>query len=144
MDNKINTPDITGKSPSEKWENLKSFILDQIDKIDKETVYRSHEPDWWVEMSGIARTINKKDHTTTLTEKINNNPYLKVTNCTDVADLEYAMDELRKLEVEFGENNKLLLKLWEQMLDKKKKLQEKPAVSNIHPIFEQVLKPFIP
>ena len=99
----------------------------------------------------------------TLTEKINSNPYLKVSNCTDVADLEYAMDELRKLDAEFGENNKTLLKLWSKFLDKKKKLEAKASTSNydtsatamasfmnaqdeqktsspMHPIFEQALK----
>ncbi len=101
----------------------------------------------------------------TLTEKINSNPYLKVSNCTDVADLEYSMDELRKLDAEFGENNKTLLKLWAKFLDKKKKLEAKASTSNydtsatamasfmnaqdeqktsspMHPIFEQALKPF--
>ena len=59
----------------------------------------------------------------TLAKKINNNPYLKVSNCTDIADLEYAMDELRKLDAEFGDDNKTLLKLWSKFLDKKKKLE---------------------
>ena len=78
----------------------------------------------------------------TLTEKINSNPYLKVSNCTDIADIEYAMDELRKLDAEFGEDNKTLLKLWAKFLDKKKKLEAKACASNLHPIFEQALKPF--
>ena len=59
----------------------------------------------------------------TLTEKIKNNPYLKVTNCTDIADIEYAMDELRKLDAEYGEDNQILLNLWAKFLDKKKKLE---------------------
>jgi hypothetical protein len=101
----------------------------------------------------------------TLTEKINSNPYLKVSNCTDIADLEYAMDELRKLDSEFGEDNKTLLKLWAKFLDKKKKLEAKTSTSNydtsataiasfmnaqdeqkkaspMHPIFQQALAPF--
>lgn len=78
----------------------------------------------------------------TLTEKINSNPYLKVSNCTDIADLEAAMDDLRKLDAEFGEDNKTLLKIWSKFLDKKKKLEAKPPTSNMHPIFEQALKPF--
>ena len=78
----------------------------------------------------------------TLTEKINSNPYLKVSNCTDIADLEYAMDELRKLDAEFGEDNKTLLKLWAKFLDKKKKLEAKTSTSNMHPIFKQALAPF--
>jgi hypothetical protein len=59
----------------------------------------------------------------TLTEKINSNPYLKVSNCTDIADLEAAMDDLRKLDAEFGESNAKLLKLWAKFLDKKNKLK---------------------
>lgn len=103
----------------------------------------------------------------TLTEKIKSNPYLKVSNCTDIADLEYAIDELKKLDAEFGENNKTLLKIWAKFLDKKKKLEakasnfnydtsasalcsfmaaqdEQKTFSPLHPIFEQALKPFMP
>jgi hypothetical protein len=78
----------------------------------------------------------------TLSEKINSNPYLNVSNCTDIADLEAGIDELKKLDAEFGEDNKTLLKLWAKFLNKKKKLEAKSSTSNIHPIFEQVLKPF--
>ena len=78
----------------------------------------------------------------TLTQKINSNPYLKLSNCKDIADLEVAMDDLRKLDAEFGDDNKTLLKLWAKFLDKKKKLEAKTSNSNMHPIFEQALKPF--
>jgi hypothetical protein len=97
--------------------------------------------------------------------KVKLNPYLKLSNCVDIADIEYAMDELRKLDSEFGEDNKTLLKLWAKFLDKKKKLEAKASTSNydtsatamasfmnaqdeqktsspMHPIFEQALKPF--
>ena len=80
----------------------------------------------------------------TLAQKIKSNPYLKVSNCTDIADLEAAMDELRKLDSEYGNDNKTLLKLWAKFLDKKKKLEVKISTSNMHPRFEQVLKPFMP
>jgi hypothetical protein len=80
----------------------------------------------------------------TLAQKIKSNPYLKVSNCTDIADLEAAMDELRKLDKEYGNDNKTLLKLWAKFLDKKKKLEVKISTSNMHPIFEQALKPFMP
>jgi hypothetical protein len=79
-----------------------------------------------------SQTIHQKKTAMTLTstqikqplqEKINSNPYLKVSNCTDIADLEYAMDELRKLDAEFGEDNKTLLNLWAKFLNKKKKLR---------------------
>ena len=78
----------------------------------------------------------------TLTEKINSNPYLKVSNCTDIADLEAGIDALKELDKEFGDDNKTLLKLWAKFLDKKKKLEAKASTSNLHPIFEQALKPF--
>lgn len=78
----------------------------------------------------------------TLQEKIKSNPYLKVSNCTDIADLEYAIDELKKLDEEFGDDNKTLLKLWAKFLDKKKKLEANASTSNMHPIFQEALKPF--
>ncbi len=47
-------------TPKEKWENLKRYILEQIDNIDKETVSNSqNEPEWWLEMSTIARNIQQ-------------------------------------------------------------------------------------
>jgi hypothetical protein len=85
---------------------------------------------------------DKTTATMSLSEKINSNPYLKLSNCTDIADLEYAMDELRKLDAEFGEDNKTLLKLWAKFLDKKNKMEVKASTSNLHPIFQQALKPF--
>ena len=78
----------------------------------------------------------------TLTEKIKRNPYLKVSNCTDIADIEYAIDELKKLDAEYGENNQTLLKLWAKFLYKKKKMEAKASTSNLHPVFQQALKPF--
>jgi hypothetical protein len=78
----------------------------------------------------------------TLTEKIKSNPYLKPSNCVDISDIEVAMDELRILDMEFGEDNKTLLKLWAKFLDKKKKLEAKNPASNMHPVFQQALKPF--
>lgn len=59
----------------------------------------------------------------TLAQKIANEPYLKVRNCTDIADLEYGIDQLKKLDAQYGANNKTLLKLWAKFLDKKKKLE---------------------
>jgi hypothetical protein len=58
----------------------------------------------------------------TLQEKIKSNPYLKISNCTDINDIESAIDDLRELDKEFGSNNKTLLKLWAKFLDKKNKL----------------------
>jgi hypothetical protein len=78
----------------------------------------------------------------TLADKIKSNPYLKVSNCTDIADLEAAMDELKKLDAEYGADNQTLLNLWAKFLDKKKKLEAKASTSNMHPIFAQALQPF--
>jgi hypothetical protein len=80
---------------------------------------------------GCIFTPDLKTNKMTLTEKINSNPYLKVSNCTDIADIESAMDDLRKLDAEFGENNKTLLKLWAKFLDKKKKLEAKTSTSKL-------------
>jgi hypothetical protein len=78
----------------------------------------------------------------TLQEKIKSEPYLKVSNCTDVADLNYAISVLTKLDAEFGENNQTLLNIWAKILDKKKKLEAAASTSNMHPIFQQALAPF--
>jgi len=60
----------------------------------------------------------------TLAQTIKSNPYLNVSNCTDVADLESGMDALRELDKKFGDTNKTLLKLWGKFLDKKKRLEK--------------------
>jgi hypothetical protein len=91
---------------------------------------------------GVSLSHHIKQNTMTLADKIKSNPYLKVSNCTDIADLEAAMDDLRQLDAEFGEDNKTLLKLWAKFLDKKKKLEAKASTSNMHPIFAQALQPF--
>ena len=70
----------------------------------------------------VSTNRNKKKMT--LAQTIKSNPYLNVSNCTDVADLEHAMDCLRKLDREFGENNKTLLAIWSKMLNKKKQLEK--------------------
>jgi hypothetical protein len=59
----------------------------------------------------------------TLSQKIAKEPYLKISNCADISDLEYGIDQLKKLDAEYGENNKTLLKLWAKFLDKKKKIE---------------------
>jgi hypothetical protein len=53
------------------------------------------------------------------------NAYLKPSNCTDVADVEYAFDVLRELDAKYGEDNPTLLKLWAKMLERKKYLLSK-------------------
>jgi hypothetical protein len=63
----------------------------------------------------------------TLTEKIRSNPWLKVSNCTDLSDITFAMDELRKLDIEFGAEKQTLLNLWAKFLDKKNRLDIEEA-----------------
>jgi len=86
-------------------------------QIKKQVLHLSH-------CNGAAQVQNIAKQKMTLTEKIKSNPYLKVSNCTDIADLENAMDELRKLDSEYGENKKTLLKLWVKFLAKKNLLSK--------------------
>lgn len=60
----------------------------------------------------------------TLTEEINKNPYLKVSNCTDISDVETAMEALKALDKKYPKS-KLLLSIWAKMIAKKKKLSKK-------------------
>lgn len=57
----------------------------------------------------------------TLTQEIKNNPYLKVSNCTDIADLDYAIDECKRLEAKFGQSKTLDL-IWIRLIKKKKRI----------------------
>jgi len=66
----------------------------------------------------------KKMKTQTLNQAIKSNPYLKLSNCTDLSDVESAIDDLRILDNIYGENNKTLLKLWARFLDKKNKIEK--------------------
>lgn len=56
---KLSVPDITGVSPKEKWENLKKYIITQIERIDEETEWQNTEPEWWLEMQNIERNIKQ-------------------------------------------------------------------------------------
>ena len=81
----------------------------------------------WSQFAIICEWLNSifaitNNNNMTLQEKIKSNPYLKVSNCTDIADLECAMDDLRELDKEYP-NSIVLLKIWGRMLDKKKKFQ---------------------
>ena len=58
----------------------------------------------------------------TIKDAIKKDPYLNPENCTDLADIEYAIDELRRLDIVYGKENKTLLKLWSKFLDKKASL----------------------
>ena len=59
----------------------------------------------------------------TLSQEINSNPYLKVSNCTDIVDIEYAMECLKVLDSKYSENNQTLLNIWAKMIAKKKRLE---------------------
>ena len=77
---------------------------------------------YFVIRNKVLLLLKINDKNMTLQEKIKSNPYLKISNCTDINDIESAIDDLRKLDKEFGSNNKTLLKLWAKFLDKKNKL----------------------
>ena len=55
----LNIADVMGSTPSEKWENLKKYILTQTKKIDKETPWQNSEPEWWLEMQTIERNVRQ-------------------------------------------------------------------------------------
>lgn len=59
----------------------------------------------------------------TLTNEINQNPYLKVRNCTDKSDCNYAIGECKKLEEKYGQS-KTLDRIWIALINKKKRLAE--------------------
>ena len=77
----------------------------------------------------------------TLQQKIQNEPYFKADNCTDITDVEYALSECRKLLTEYGSKPSLCMIL-SRLTKKKQKLEVKASTSNMHPIFQQALKPF--
>lgn len=77
----------------------------------------------------------------TLKQKIQNEPYLKAYNCTDLSDVNYAIDECHKLVAEYGSKPSLCMIL-ARLIKKKEKLEAKAPTFNLHPIFKQVLKPF--
>lgn len=57
----------------------------------------------------------------TLTQKIQNDPYLKIGNCTDEADLRYAVDRIRDLRIQHPES-KLLENMYFKFECKRMKL----------------------
>lgn len=65
----------------------------------------------------------KRTEIMTLTIEIKNNPYLKVSNCTDKSDCEYAIEECRRLEKKYGQS-KMLDKIWVSLINKKNNLAE--------------------
>ena len=77
---------------------------------------------YFVIRNKVLLLLKINDKNMTLEEKIKSNPYLKISNCTDINDIECAIDDLKELDKEFGLNNKTLLKLWAKFLDKKNKL----------------------
>ncbi len=70
----------------------------------------------------------------TLQQKIQNEPYFKADNCTDIADVEYALTECRRLLKKYGSKPSLCMIL-ARLTKKKEKLGAKAYTSNMHPIF---------
>jgi hypothetical protein len=58
-----------------------------------------------------------------LESEIKANAYLVPSNCTDISDVDYALDSLRELDAKYGSDNPKLLKLWAKMLERKKYLE---------------------
>jgi hypothetical protein len=77
----------------------------------------------------------------TLQQKIQNEPYFKAQNCTDINDVEYAIAECKKLLAEYGSKSSLC-SILSRLTNKKQKLEAKASASNMHPIFQQALAPF--
>ena len=73
----------------------------------------------------------------TLQQKIQNEPYFKADNCTDVTDVEYALTECKKLLNEYGSKTSLCMIL-ARLTKKKEKLEVKASTSNMHPIFNRL------
>jgi hypothetical protein len=74
----------------------------------------------------------------TLTEKINSNPYLKASNCTDLTDVNYAIESVKELLKQHDSNR--LRSIYASLMNKKEKMEAK--ASNLHPVFLQALSPF--
>lgn len=47
-------------TPKQQWEKLKREIKQRIDEIDKETPFSDTEPEWWLEMQTLRRSIQNK------------------------------------------------------------------------------------
>ena len=45
-------------TPRERWQTLRKDILTEINKIDKDTPWQETEPEWWLEMMELHRTIS--------------------------------------------------------------------------------------
>ena len=59
----------------------------------------------------------------TAAEEIKSNPYLNPNNCTDLADVESAMDSLRELDKKYPKQVGLFTPIWAKFLAKKKQLE---------------------
>ena len=44
-------------TPCEKWTNLISRILSEIEAIDEETEWSDYAPVWWFEMMSVERSL---------------------------------------------------------------------------------------
>ena len=48
---------VGNSTPSEMYKQLKEAILQATEQIDKETVWQSYEPDWWIEMMDLQKQV---------------------------------------------------------------------------------------
>ena len=59
--------------------------------------------------------------TTTLTQAIKNNPYLKASNLCDVSDCDSALVDLKQLFAQYGNGNRKLCAILSNILNKREK-----------------------
>ena len=70
------------------------------------------------------RNNNTKKNTMTLQQAIRSNPYLKPKNCTDLNDINAAIEDIKKLLQKYG-SKKSLCSIYARLCSKKSKLELK-------------------
>jgi hypothetical protein len=77
-----------------------------------------------IEIGGIfTSTTTQNNNAMTLANEISQNPYLKVSNCTDKSDCNYAIEECERLEKKYGQS-RTLDKIWVALINKKNRLAQ--------------------
>lgn len=47
-------------SPETRWDALRTAILKEIEKIDKDTPWQEFEPKWWLHMTSVRRALEER------------------------------------------------------------------------------------
>lgn len=50
-------PVVGNSTAREMYDQLKKEIIEATEKIDKETIWQNHEPDWWTEMMDLQKEM---------------------------------------------------------------------------------------